>query len=112
MAEKRYKITAAVIASPQYVQASEYGFKTSFGNYTGLPAGQVRVCQVGDCPLITCLSTDVLGTTNEWAQKFMEAAVIPASFNVNGSSWLGTPGAAVFEITADPVTIDLDAIFP
>jgi hypothetical protein len=31
---------------------------------------------------------------------------------VDGTPWLGTPGALVFEETLDPVTIDLDLIFP
>ena len=113
MAEKRYKITAAVIASPNFAAMTNYKFRTSFGQTTGLPAGEVRICQVRDCPEITCVASDVLGTLNEWAQRFMDAALItPVPINVNGSSWLGTPGAAVFETTTDPVTIDLDAIFP
>ncbi len=111
MAEKRYKITAAILASPQFAQASDYSFRTSFQQAAG--AGETRICQAKDCPLITCVGSDVLGTENVWAQKFMEAAMIPpVAINVDGSSWLGTPGAAVFEITTDPVTIDLDSVFP
>ena len=111
MAEKRYKITAAVVASPQYVQAGQYQFCTSFQQAAG--AGEVRIVQAGWCPGIVCTGSSVMGTTNVWAQKFMEAAEIPqVPFKVDGSSWLGTPGAAVFEVTTDPVTIDLDAIFP
>lgn len=112
MAEKRYKLTAAVVAAPQYSDmGNQYEFKTSFA--TQPVGGEVMICQVRDCPLITCTSADVLGTTNEWAQRFMEAAKIPpAPFKVNGTDYLGTPGAAIFEITTDPVTIDLDAIFP
>ena len=110
MAEKRYKITAAIIASPQFADSANYSFRTSFGI---ADAPNVVICQVRDCPQITCVASDVLGTTNEWAQRFMEAAAIPTvPFKVDGADWLGTPGAAVFEISTDPVTIDLDTIFP
>jgi hypothetical protein len=111
MAEKRYKITAAVLASARFAQTANYTFATSFQQAAG--AGETRICQAKDCPAITCVGADVLGTENVWAQKFMEAAMIPpVAIKVDGSSWLGTPGAAVFEITTDPVTIDLDSIFP
>jgi hypothetical protein len=108
MAEKRYKITAAVAASPNYAALSQYTFRTGFEHGTGSP---LQICQCARCPSITCDATDVLGTTNEWAQRCMEAAMIPKGLKVDGVDYMGTPGAAVFEETTDPVTIDLDPFF-
>ncbi len=54
----------------------------------------------------------MLGTTNEWAQKFMDVVTISRGITVNGINFFGTVGALIFEETTDPVTIDLDSIFP
>ncbi len=108
MAEKRYKLTAAITASPNYGELNQYSFQTGFQHGTAPPT---QLCNTGQCPVITCTGSDVLGTTNEWAQMCMEAAIIPKGIRVNGTHVMGTPGAAVFEITTDPVTIDLDPIF-
>jgi len=111
MAQKLYKLSPEVLASPQFASQASYGFRTSFQQSAG--GTDVRVLEAKDCPLITCAGSDVLGTTNVWAQKFMDVAKIPSvSFMVGGSSWLGTPGAAIFVPATGAVTIDLDAIFP
>jgi hypothetical protein len=109
-AEKRYRITAAVAASPNYAVDNDYKFKTGFA-WTGAPPGTLVICQPKECPLIVCTSGDVMSTTNEWAQRFMAEAIVPKGLMVNGVNTMGTPGAAVFEETLDAATIDLDPYF-
>lgn len=109
MAEKRYKLTAAISASPQYQQTNQYQFKVRFQLGTAPPT---VVCDIAQCPLITCTDADVLGTTNVWAQRSMEEMIIPKSLKVNGVNHFGAPGSYSWEETVDPVTIDLDTIFP
>jgi len=110
MAEKRYKLTSAVVASPSYVaNGNEYQTRIGFQRGTAPP---LVICNPKQCPLITCTGSDVLGTTNDWAQKFMDVVIIPKGMTVNGSPYFGTPGVPIFEETSDPVTIDLDNIFP
>lgn len=106
MAEKRYKITADIVGSQNYQAESAYKFRTGFQK--GPP---LQICQAPRCPVITCDENDVLGTTNEWAQRCMEASIIPKGIQFNGQNVFGPPGEAVFEETTDPVTIDLDQIF-
>jgi hypothetical protein len=109
MAEKRYKITTAVSSSPAYAaQGNEYKFQTGFEVDM---SGTTVLCQPSQCPVITCTTSDVMGTTNGWAQQCMENNNIPGGISQNGTPYFGTPGAAVFEETTDPVTIDLDALF-
>ncbi|RLE25308.1 MAG: hypothetical protein DRJ50_03160 [Actinobacteria bacterium] len=109
MAEKRYKLTAAVVASPQYQQQNQYQFKVRFQLGVAPP---LVVCDISRCPVIACTENDVLGTTNVWAQASMDEMIIAKSLIVNGVNHFGVPGSLSWEETADPVTIDLDTIFP
>ena len=110
MAEKRYKITSAVVASQSYAsEGNQYSCRIGFDKVVD---GVTVVCNPRHCPIITCDDTDVLGTTNEWAQRFMDTVTISPGITINGLNFFGVPGSRIFEETSDPVTIDLDSIFP
>lgn len=110
MARKKYKLTAPVIASQNYVAlGNQYEFRVGFEK-DGLP---LTICSEAECPLITADATTVMGTDNGWAQKFLGEQLIPAGLLFNGVNYYGTPaGAMALEETTDPETLDLDAIFP
>lgn len=112
MAEKRYRLTAAIKAGTAYSQAGNlHKFRVGFEKDPEGPA-PVVYCSQKQCPDIDCGPNDVLGTTNVYAQGCLAQSMIPQGVIVNGTPFFGTPGAAVFEETTDPVTIDLDVIFP
>jgi D-alanyl-D-alanine carboxypeptidase len=109
-AEKRYKLTAAVLASPEYAgRGNKYGFKVGYQK-PNVPETVVIPAKNG--PMVDNITgASVLGTTNDWAQIFMDNQIIPKGLYVNGQPYFGTPGQPVWETTTDPVTVDLDAIF-
>ena len=109
MAEKRYKITPAIVNSPHFQQAAQFTFRVGFQDMSRLPA--TVYCPASRCPNISVDGSTVIGTTNEWAQSMIEQFRIPPGPVVNGQPYLGTRGMPTFQTTTDPVTLDLDPIF-
>lgn len=107
MAEKRYRLTAAAQASWWFSNppVGVYQFRT--GWTTDAPGGGIIMHNPAGCPVVDVQASDVIGTTNEGAQDCMEIHVVPKGIAPDAEA-----GKPVFELTTDPVTIDLDSILP
>jgi hypothetical protein len=109
VAEKKYKLTAPVLASLNFAGQGDYKFRVGFTQQES----PLVICNAAECPVITADGSTVMSTTNEWAQKFLEEQIIPRGISVDGVNFYGTPaGALAMEETTDPATLDLDTIFP
>jgi hypothetical protein len=106
MAQKRYQLSANAVASPYYDAGWTVRFRYGEEGGTRVVAAHSQE--------VTILSTDVMGVTNEVAQRMIDNTVIPKGIKVNGVHFDPNYGSVVFtDVTSTTVggdvTLNLDA---
>lgn len=103
MAAKRFKLTQEMIDS-MWTQNNSFSFKVGFEK-----DGVIRSAR--SCAQITIADTDVVQTTNPYAQKYLTNFIISRGIRINGV--LPPEGMAFVDVTGSiPVAnVDLDPFF-
>jgi hypothetical protein len=102
MAAKRYKLTQAAIDSV-YTEGDQFSFKVGF-----LRNGVIVSPKF--CPKITITDTDVVQTTNEQAQQYLELFKLPRGIDAGAPP---PPNPVFVDVTGTEPTanVDLDPYF-
>lgn len=102
MAAKRYKLTQAAIDSV-YTENGSFSFKVGFKRGSTIVSPK-------SCPKITIADTDIIQTTNEQAQQYLELFKIPRGIQADAPP---PPSPVFVDVTGtEPVAdVDLDPFF-
>ncbi len=112
MPAKRYKLQphAAPFARPLAGGGPAFRFRVRFGQ--PLSGGRTRVCRLSKCPIIMMRLNQVIETSNEVAQFFLENFTAPNKTKRNG---VARQSGLLFEdVTATEPTynVALDPLLP
>lgn len=116
MPAKRYKLKphAAPYARPKAGGAPEFKFRVRFGQ--SVPEGE-RIAGLSRSPVISMRLNEVIQTTNELAQFFLERMTAPNNTfrGIGGAPPINRVGGLLLEdvtATEPSFDVDLDALLP